>query len=101
MAGRLVADGLRFLYAFLALSIIDVAWAIFSIYSSKPGERYKFWVWGLLNLAAAIILVILIILGYSAVGEVSIGILVFYVVVAILDYLLCRKYYFAGVRKTT
>lgn len=98
MAGRLVADGLRFPFALLALSIIDITWAIFSIFSSKRGETHNFWVWGLLNLATAIFLAILIILGYSAMGEVSIGILTFYIVLAILDYLLCRKYYFTGVR---
>jgi hypothetical protein len=101
MAGRLIVEGFRFIYALLGLSVIDIAWAIFSICSSKPRERYIFQVWGVLNFASAIFLTFLIILQYSAVGTVSIIILIFYVLIAVLDYWLCRRYYFASATKTS
>lgn len=101
IAGRLIAEDFRFIYALFGLSIIDITWAIFSICSSEPGERYIFRVWELLNFASAIFLTFLIKLQYSAVGTVSIVILMFYVLMAVLDYWLCRGYYFASTSKTS
>lgn len=101
MVGRLIVEGFRFIYALFVLSIIDITWAIYSFYSSKAEERYIFWVWGLLNFASAIFLTFLIKLQYSAVGTVSIVILTFYVLMAVLDYWLCRVYYFASASKAS
>ena len=99
MVGRLIDEGVRFIYALLGLSIIDIAWAIFSVCSSKPKERYIFYIWGLLNFASAIFLTCLIKLQYSAVGKISIVILTFYILMAVLDYYLCRGYYFGSASK--
>ncbi len=94
IAGRLIDNGARFLLALLGLSIIDIVGIVLSLCISKPGERDILWVWGKLNLASAIFLILLIILNYSAVGAVSIVILIFYCLMAVLDYWFGRNYYF-------
>lgn len=94
IAGRLVGNPLGFIYAMLALSMTDVIWSVFSIFTDIPEKRKRFWVWGSLNAGTTTILVIFLILGYKAQGLISYLIFGAYLIAAGLDYCLCRQVYF-------
>ena len=91
---RYIEHNTKFIYALLSLSIIDVLWAVVSLFLNKFKNCLIFYVWGSLNLTTGIITFTILFLGFSTHSFISIFLFITYFIVAIADYVLCRSYYF-------